>query len=282
MLKRFWQRPKPNLPTSNMSEKKLPLAVVTGGAHGIGEFAVRKFAGMGFSVAILDVANERGNALASELSSCPVRFHECDVSDAEKVEQVSNLTRDEFGEPSILVTSAALIPNSESIMEMDLKAHQRMWDVNYNGTIHACRSFGKQMIVNGGGSIVTLGSVHSLLPMPFPAYNPGKAAIARLTQLLAAELGRYTIRVNSVAPTYVMTSELQARIDRWPNDLGKILGVHALKILPTPSDIAEAIAFLCSPAARAITGILLPVDSGWAASVSYMTYAGGVPWEKAS
>jgi NAD(P)-dependent dehydrogenase (short-subunit alcohol dehydrogenase family) len=79
-----------------------------------------------------------------------------------------------------------------------------------------------------------------------------------------------------------MTSELQARIDRWPNDLGKILGVHALKILPTPSDIAEAIAFLCSPAARAITGILLPVDSGWAASVSYMTYAGGVPWEKAS
>ena len=98
-----------------MNAKKSHLAVVTGGAHGIGEFAVRKFAGMGFSVAILDVANERGNALASELSSCPVRFHECDVSDAEKVEQVSNLTRDEFGEPSILVTSAALIPNSESI-----------------------------------------------------------------------------------------------------------------------------------------------------------------------
>ena len=63
-------------------------------------------------------------------------------------------------------------------------------------------------------------------------------------------------------------------------DLDKIMSVHALGVLPTPADVADAIAFLCSPAARTITGVLLPVDSGWAASVSYMTYAGGVPWDK--
>jgi NAD(P)-dependent dehydrogenase (short-subunit alcohol dehydrogenase family) len=117
------------------------------------------------------------------------------------------------------------------------------------------------------------------LPLPLPAYNPGKAAIARLTQLLASELGRHGIRVNSVAPTYVMTPQLQARIDAGQRDLAKMMQSHALDFLPTPADIADAMAFLCSPSARAVTGILLPVDSGWMASATYMTYAGGVPWD---
>jgi NAD(P)-dependent dehydrogenase (short-subunit alcohol dehydrogenase family) len=165
-------------------------------------------------------------------------------------------------------------------MEMDLEAHDRMWRVNYHGTVHACRSFGRQMIAaKGGGSIVTLGSINSVLPLPLPAYNPGKAAIARLTQLLASELGRHGIRVNSVAPTYVMTPQLQARIDAGQRDLAKMMQSHALDFLPTPADIADAMAFLCSPSARAVTGILLPVDSGWMASATYMTYAGGVPWD---
>lgn len=260
---------------------KLPVAVVTGGARGIGEAAVRKFAGSGWAVAILDVNRERGEALARELGSARARFYDCDVADAATVDAVAARTRGDLGDARVLVTSAAMIPNTESVMDMDLVAHDRMWRVNYHGTVHACRSFGRQMIAAGTGSIVTLGSINSALPMPLPAYNPGKVAIARLTQLLAAELGRHGIRVNSVGPTYVMTPELQARIDAGQRDLGKIMGVHALATLPTPADVADAIAFLCSPAARTITGVLLPVDSGWAASVSYMTYAGGVPWDKA-
>jgi len=262
----------------------LSLAVVTGGARGIGAAAVRKFAAAGHAAAILDVNRDKGQALAAQLASdgARARFYECDVADAAAVSAVAGRVQDDFGPARMLVTSAALIPDSEAILDMDLDAHDRMWRVNYHGTVHACRSFGRQMVAAGRGAIVTLGSINSLLPLPLPAYNPGKAALARLTQLLAAELGRHGIRVNSVAPTYVMTPELQARIDAGQRDLGKMMSVHALAALPTPEDVADAIAFLCSDDARRITGVLLPVDSGFAASVSYMTYSGGVPWARAS
>jgi len=258
-------------------------AVVTGGARGIGEAAARRFAAEGRAVAVLDVNRAQGKALAEALNAAggaPARFYDCDVADADVVEAVAQRVERDLGRAGVLVTSAALIPNTESLMEMDLAAHDRMWRVNYHGTLHACRSFGRQLIAAGGGTIVTVGSINSLLPLPLPAYNPGKVALARLTQLLAAELGRHRVRVNGVAPTYVMTPELQARIDAGQRDLGKIMSVHALDTLPTPSDVADAIAFLCSPMARTITGVLLPVDAGWSGSVSYMTYAGGVPWQR--
>lgn len=266
---------------SSLSAHASPaVAVVTGGARGIGAATVRHFAGAGMAVAILDVNRDLGEALAQELGGAArgMRFYDCDVASEQAVSSVAEQVAQELGPAAVLVTCAALIPNAESIMDMDMAAHERMWRVNYHGTVHACRSFGRQMIAAGRGAIVTLGSINSLMPLPLPAYNPGKVAMARLTQLLAAELGRHGIRVNSVAPTYVMTPELQARIDAGQRDLAKIMAPHVLDRLPVPADVADAIGFLCSPAARTITGVLLPVDSGWAAGVSYMGYAGGVPW----
>lgn len=256
-----------------MAERRI--AVVTGGASGIGEATARRLAAEGCRVAVLDVNRAGGEAVATAVSG---RFYECDVADAKAVESVAAQVEKDLGPADVLVTSAGLIPNSEAIMDMDMAAHERMWAVNYNGTIHACRSFARQMIPRKRGAIVTLGSINSRLPLPLPAYNPGKAAIERLTQLLAVELGRHGIRVNSVGPTYVMTPPLRAKVESGQRDLKKIMGVHALARLPEPADIADAIAFLCSDQAKAITGVLLPVDAGWLAAVSYRTYAGGVPW----
>lgn len=253
------------------------VAVITGGSSGIGEATARRLATDGCAVAILDVNRTGGEAVAKSLSG---RFYACDVSDAEAVDVAAGQLEKDLGPADILVTSAGLIPNSEAIMDMDMAAHDRMWQVNYNGTIHACRAFGRQMITRKRGAIVTLGSINSRLPLPLPAYNPGKAAIERLTQLLAVELGRHGIRVNSVGPTYVMTPPLRAKVESGQRDLGKIMGVHALSRLPEPADIADAIAYLCSDQAKAITGVLLPVDAGWLAAVSYRTYAGGVPWKE--
>lgn len=258
------------------------VAVVTGGASGIGEATARRFAGDGYAIAIVDANEANGHAVAKALtqSGSKALFYPCDVSDLKAQVAVADQVARDLGAAQALVCSAGIIPNTESVMEMDLDAHQRMWDVNYNGTLYTVRAFGKAMIAARRGAIVTLGSINSRLPLPIPAYNIGKAAIERLTQLLAVEMGRHGIRVNSVAPTYVMTPPLRAKVQSGQRDLAKIMSVHALDTLPEPSDIANAIAFLCSDQASAITGVLLPVDAGFLSAVSYRTYAGGVPWEQ--
>jgi NAD(P)-dependent dehydrogenase (short-subunit alcohol dehydrogenase family) len=253
------------------------VAIVTGGASGIGEATARRLAADGCSVAIVDLNAAAGAAVATSIGQ-GAHFYACDVADANAVEAVAARIAGDLGPAGILVTCAGLIPSPESIMEMDMAAHDRMWQVNYNGTLHCCRAFARQMIPQRKGAIVTIGSINSRLPLPIPAYNMGKAVIERLTQLLAVELGRHGVRVNSVGPTYVMTPPLRAKVASGERDMGKIMAVHALPYLPEPSDIANAIAFLCSDQAKAITGVLLPVDAGWLAAVSYRTYAGGVPW----
>lgn len=253
------------------------VAVVTGGSSGIGEATARRFAQDGYAIAIVDINAASGEAVAKSIPDA--RFYACDVSDLAAVDGVAKRVEAEMGVASALVCSAGIIPNTESVMDMDLEAHKRMWDVNYNGTLYAIRSFARSMATAKRGAIVTLGSINSRAPLPIPAYNMGKAVIERLTQLLAVELGRNGVRVNSVAPTYVMTPPLRAKVQAGQRDLGKIMSVHALDKLPEPADIANAIAFLCSDQAAAITGVLLPVDAGFLSAVSYRTYAGGVPWE---
>jgi NAD(P)-dependent dehydrogenase (short-subunit alcohol dehydrogenase family) len=253
------------------------VAVVTGGASGIGEATARRLAADGCTIAVVDLNAAAGEAVAGSIGD-GARFYACDVSDAKAVDAVAAKVEADLGPAGILVTSAGLIPNTESIMAMDMAAHDRMWQVNYNGTLHCARAFARQMIPKAKGAIVTLGSINSRMPLPIPAYNMGKAAIERLTQLLAVELGRHGIRVNSVGPTYVMTPPLRAKVASGQRDMNKIMSQHALPRLPEPADIADAIAFLASDAAKAVTGVLLPVDSGWLAALSYRTYAGGVPW----
>jgi NAD(P)-dependent dehydrogenase (short-subunit alcohol dehydrogenase family) len=132
----------------------------------------------------------------------------------------------------------------------------------------------------GSGAIVTLGSTNSFSALPLPAYGPSKTAILRLTQILAVELGRHGVRVNGVAPTYVITPAMQARIDKGERDPDVIRASGALDMLVRPENVADVVAFLCSDAAAAITGVMLPVDAGYAAAVTYKSFAGGLPWNE--
>jgi len=257
-------------------------AVVTGGASGIGEACARRLAKEGYRIAILDINVARGGEVAKEIErsgGAATAFH-CDVTDAVALEDLAAKIETEIGPAALLVTSAGILHSSETLLDMDLDAHDLLWRINYHGTVHACRSFGKMMAEQKRGAIVTVGSITGSSAFPLPAYGPSKAATLRLTEILAVELGRFGVRVNGVAPTYVLTPALKARIDAGERDPQTILHSGALDMFVEPHHVAAAVAFLCSEEAAAITGIMLPVDAGWGAAIPYKSYAGGVPWNE--
>jgi NAD(P)-dependent dehydrogenase (short-subunit alcohol dehydrogenase family) len=261
-----------------MSEK---VALVTGGASGIGEACARRFAQAGYLVAIVDRDRQRAGIVADDIAGdTECIAHVADVADPDAIGAAVRSVAASWGRIDACVTAAGVLETVSTVMEMDLAVHDRIWQVNYNGTLHTCRAVGRVMQEQGSGAIVTLGSINSFAALPLPAYCPSKTAILRLTELLAVELGRFGIRVNGVAPTYVRTPAVQAKIDSGERDPETIRRSNALGIFVEPADVAEVAAFLCSDAARAVSGVMLPVDAGHLSTDHYFSFAGGVPWQR--
>jgi NAD(P)-dependent dehydrogenase (short-subunit alcohol dehydrogenase family) len=252
-------------------------AVITGGASGLGEACARRFAADGAMVWLLDRNAEGAKRVAASIRAAggQAEARRVDVSDEAALEALAA----EILAPDFLLTAAGIIETVSTILDADMAAHDRLWEINYRGTLLACRAFGRAMRERGGGTIVTFGSVNSYAALPLPAYCPSKTAILRLTQMLAVELGRHGIRVNGVAPTYVLTPGLQAKVDAGERDLDTIRAASALGQVVTPENVANVVAFLCSDAAAAVTGHMMPVDAGYISVATYTGFAGGVPWE---
>ncbi|HEY7298636.1 MAG TPA: SDR family NAD(P)-dependent oxidoreductase, partial [Xanthobacteraceae bacterium] len=140
---------------------KNQVAIVTGAGRNIGRGIALALADGGAAVVVNARSNlEVAQAVAEEIARAGGKALAvtADVADAAAVDAAAEAAARELGPADVLVTSAGLIPNTEAIMDMDLAAHDRMWRVNYDGTVHACRSFGRQMIARKRGAIVTLGS----------------------------------------------------------------------------------------------------------------------------
>ena len=255
--------------------------VVTGGASGIGLACAKAMAAAHDRVALIDV-NEDGLATAAaqidEAGGAPSTFVG-DVANSDVMVELAARIETEVGPVRTLVPSAGILQNASTVLDMDLDEYARVWDVNYHGTVYTVRAFAPAMTERGLGAIVTIGSINSYGALPLPAYCPGKTAILRLTQILAVELGRFGIRVNGVAPGYVLTPALKARIDSGDRNADMIRGAGAVDMFLYPENIADVAAFLCSDKAAAVSGTMMPVDAGWEAATLYRNYAGGVPWE---
>ena len=208
------------------------IAVVTGGGSGLGEACALKLAERGARVWILDQNTDAASVVAETIRSAGGTAHTMtiDVSDAEAMDEASNRIKTVTGAPTALVTAAGIIETVSTILDADLEAHDRLWAINYGGTLNACRSIGRLMRPTGEGSIVTIGSINSFAALPLPAYCPSKTAILRLVEMLSVELGRHGIRVNGVAPTYVLTPGLQAKVDAGERSLDAMLEVNALPV----------------------------------------------------
>lgn len=264
-----------------MSEQRV--AVVTGGASGIGHAAAVRLAQEGCAVVVADIDEERGPAVADGIAAGGAHavFRALDVTSQASVEALAAWVEAEVGPVDVLVNSAGLIENAETAQALELETHDRIWAVNYRGTYLCCRTLGEAMLRRGRGAIVNLASINSFRTMPLPAYSPGKAAVKMLTEILAAQYGPRGVRVNAVAPTFTMTPTILARIEAGLRDAERIRASGALKVLVTPEDVAHAIAFLCSEQAAVITGVTLPVDAGWLVAQTYEAYPAEVKGAKA-
>ncbi len=237
-----------------------PLVVVTGGASGIGEATARRFAAAGWRVVIADVNAARGAAVAAELSA---DFHVLDVADEAAVEAFAKTVEAAHGSVAALINSGGVLQNAVRVTQMPVADFDRIIDVNLRGSLLAGRVFGERMAQAGGGVIVNLCSLTSFQATPQVAYAMSKAGVKMLTEIMAAELGPRGVRVNAVAPGYTLTPAMKQRIESGERDPAAVIAKSALRRFVEPSEVADAIFFLCSPAAAAITGVTLPVDCGW-------------------
>lgn len=246
------------------------VAVVTGGASGIGAACCRELAARGARIALLD-RDERVHAVAREVNG---RAWIVDVADDAAMERCADSIEAELGPVEILVNSAGVIQVPLSPDRLSMTIWDEVVRVDQRGTYVAAVVFGTRMAARRHGSIVNIASIAGMRSMPLHAYAPAKAAVIAMTECLAAEWGPVQVRVNAVSPGYTRTPALQAAIDKGERDVSSLERNAALGRLVEPAEIARAVAFLASADAEAITGANLPVDCGWLAAESWHTYGG--------
>jgi len=221
-------------------------------------------------VEIADQNASRGKQICLELDAT---YEALDVADEASVKAYAAAVLQRRGQVDAVVNSAGVLQNAVRITEMEMAEFDRIHAINVRGTLLVNRAFGAAMSAAGSGAIVNMGSLTTYRPSGQPAYAMGKASIKMLTEIMAAEFGPSGVRVNAVAPGYVLTPAMQARIDSGQRDPKLIVEKAALRRFVQPADVGEAIWFLCSEAAGAITGVTLPVDCGWLATSAYTAYA---------
>lgn len=255
-------------------------AVIIGGTSGIGKAVALRMSVDGARIGIAGRDAARGAEIARiclAAGAPAARFIAVDVGDADSVQGLADAVDADLGAPQVLVNSAGILQSGKRVLDQDLDEDERLWRINYRGTLLACQVFGRLMKREGRGAILNVGSLASFAPLSLPAYTPGKHAVMALTGILAAELGPHGIRVNAVAPGYTLSDGLKARIGAGERDANAIIEGTALRKFVLPSDVAEAARFLCSDRAISITGVTLPVDAGWLVQAPYAHYLRGNP-----
>jgi NAD(P)-dependent dehydrogenase (short-subunit alcohol dehydrogenase family) len=255
-----------------MSESSLRgVAVVTGGASGIGAACCRELARRGATVAVLDLNGAAAGAIAGE---CGGRAWAADVTDAPGIAACAAAIEAELGAVEILVNSAGILQAPLPPERLPLPTWDKVVSVDQRGTYVASVTFGQRMAERRRGSIINIASIAGMRSMPLHAYAPAKAAVIAMTECLAAEWGPMQVRVNAVSPGYTRTPPLQRAIERGERDVSALVGNAALGRLVEPDEVARVVAFLAGGEASAITGVNLPVDCGWLLAPPWHTYGG--------
>src|SRR6201995_1602107 len=230
------------------------VAIVTGGASGIGAGIVEKFLSEGARVVIADVERERGEELAGKLGG-DVVFRPADVANPEQIGALVAGAVETFGRLDVMVNNAGVSSKMHrSFLDDDLADFQRVMSVNVLGVMAGTRDAARQMATSGGGSIINVSSIGGIQAGGgVMTYRASKAAVIQFTKSAAIELARYDIRVNAIAPGSIPTPLLASSArDKSPEELeqyekairDRMRADRPLQRDGTPSDAAEAVAYL--------------------------------------
>jgi NAD(P)-dependent dehydrogenase (short-subunit alcohol dehydrogenase family) len=235
------------------------VCIVTGGAQGIGEACVRRFAREGAKPVIVDIDDTRGRALAQELGALYVH---CDVGQKVEVESVVAQVLAAHGRIDVLVNNAGIFKAADflEVTEADFDAVLR---VNLKGSFLMGQAVAREMAKAGGGAIVNMSSVNGVLAIPnIASYNVSKGGINQLTRVMALALADKGIRVNAVAPGTIATELAAKAVLTSEEAKRRIMSRTPLRRLGEPDEIADTVAYLASDAASYITGEIVVVDGG--------------------
>jgi NAD(P)-dependent dehydrogenase (short-subunit alcohol dehydrogenase family) len=230
-------------------------ALITGGTTGIGFGIATAMVEAGYDVTVTGLTDEQVAAVAQHQHLSAVQL---DVTSEASVEAVLA----PFDELAALINCAGVI--FRNFAEYDIKTFQKVIDVNLTGTMRMCVGAHPKLAA-ARGAIVNTGSMLSFFGGPaIPAYTASKGGVAQLTKALAVAWAPEGIRVNAIAPGWIAT-ELTRGLVEDESRSAAILGRTPMQRWGNPGDVAGAAVFLCSEAARFITGVILPVDGGYAA-----------------
>jgi NAD(P)-dependent dehydrogenase (short-subunit alcohol dehydrogenase family) len=251
------------------------VAIVTGGASGIGAGIVEKFVDEGARVVIADVARDRGEDLAATLGPGAV-FQPTDVADPDQVGALVAAAIETFGGLDVMVNNAGVSSRlHRSFLDDDLADFHRVMSVNVLGVMAGTRDAARHMATSGGGSIINVSSIGGIQAGGgVMSYRASKAAVIQFTKSAAIELAHYDIRVNTIAPGSIPTPMLASsnseqdavKLQRFEKAIREQMRAdRPLKREGTPEDVAEAALYLAGDRSRYVTGIVLRVDGGTAA-----------------
>jgi NAD(P)-dependent dehydrogenase (short-subunit alcohol dehydrogenase family) len=252
-----------------MSRLKGKVALITGGAKGIGKSASMLMAREGAKVAVTDVDDDAGKAAIEEIRSAggDAEYWRLDVSKESEVKRVFNEVEKRFGPVTALVANAGIGGANKPPHELTEEEWDAVQAVNVKGVFFCTKYAVPQMKKAGGGSIINMSSIYGLVGAPdAPPYHASKGAVRLMSKTDALFYAKDKIRVNSVHPGFIWTHMVEQHLNTMPDpDAAKqgLVSLHPLGHLGEPDDIGWACVFLASDESKFITGSEVVIDGGY-------------------
>jgi NAD(P)-dependent dehydrogenase (short-subunit alcohol dehydrogenase family) len=252
-----------------MSRFPNKITLVTGAGSGIGRTTAQAFAAEGAVVIVSDISVEQGEATTDAIKEAggQATFIHCDVADPEQIATLTASIVAEFGRLDIAINNAGVGGTIAKTADVPMEEYYHTVGVNLGGVFFGMQHQLRQMLAQGGGSIVNVASVAGLRALPHSSvYTATKHAVVGLTKAAAVEYARKNIRINAVCPVFTRSAMFDSMFTIDPTLEEKLKRNIPLGRYGQPEDIAQAILWLCAPENTFVTGLALPLDGGMTAT----------------